>query len=468
MRTPSLRPPTRGHLLALVAAAVLAAPAAHALDLVQAWQGAQQHAPDAAAARAAREAGAARAEQARALWRPSVVAEAGAGVTQHETAVRGARFAAPAFGSSGDVSFDTSVTGGTATRWALALRQPLYSRERSARADALAIAAEAAEHAWVDARQSLMLATTEAYFLAALADQRVHLLQRQQQAVDEAAAQARDRFRLGDRPVTDVHEASARAASLQAERLAAETQAALARQALADVTGLPQAASASEPLALPGPPRPAELAPLSDWLARAQGHNAGLQQAEARLRTAQAQARASGAAFSPTLDAVAQLSHDRMAGDGDYASSASQTARQAAIGVQLTVPLYTGGLRSAQHAEARAAVDEARAGLERARQQVAQQTRSAWLDLAVGERQTAALEAALQASRARLDATRVGREVGDRTTLDLLQAENDAAAAELALLQARVHLLAGRLRLAALAGELDDTQLQLANGQLVP
>ena len=56
---------------------------------------------------------------------------------------------------------------------------------------------------------------------------------------------------------------------------------------------------------------------------------------------------------------------------------------------------------------------------------------------------------------------------GRRTTLELLNAENDAAAAELALLQARVALLLDRLRLAALAGKLDELQLQQVNASLL-
>ena len=70
---------------------------------------------------------------------------------------------------------------------------------------------------------------------------------------------------------------------------------------------------------------------------------------------------------------------------------------------------------------------------------------------------------ALAASEARLDATRLGHEVGHRTLLDVLNAENDAAAARLALAQARTGLLLDRLRLAALAGQLDEDTLHSAN-----
>jgi outer membrane protein len=98
---------------------------------------------------------------------------------------------------------------------------------------------------------------------------------------------------------------------------------------------------------------------------------------------------------------------------------------------------------------------------------VAQQTRAAWLGLTVGGSRAAALNEALIASRARLEATRTGRQVGERTTLELLNAENDTAMAELALQQARVTLLLDRLRLAALAGQLDEAQLRAVNAGLM-
>ena len=72
----------------------------------------------------------------------------------------------------------------------------------------------------------------------------------------------------------------------------------------------------------------------------------------------------------------------------------------------------------------------------------------------------------MSASLARLDATGVGLQAGDRTTLDLLNAQNDAAGAELAVLQARVQEHLQRLRLAAAAGALDEALLARLNREL--
>ena len=448
--------------LVALALAAAAAPPAWSTDLLDVWRAAAGHDPECAAARAAHQAGQARRQQAAALWRPNVLLEAGAGRATGENAIRGARFATPGFGESTGVDFDTSVTNGTSTRYALVLRQPLYDRERSAQREQLEIAAGMTDIQWRAAEQALMLRSAERYFDAALAAHQLRLLQEQESAVEKARTEAEDRFRLGDRPVTDVHEATARAAALRAQRLAAGSALELQRQRLADLTGQPPEAQ----LPLPRTASPeAEAGTLQSWLDRAAQANPQVLLAQAQLRHAEQEARKSAGALAPTVNLVGQIGRERLSGSGDF-GNASQTGTQRAIGVQLAVPLYTGGARSARSDETQALAQQARAQLEQARLEAAQQTRAPWLDLTVGSARLAALEAALQASRARLDATRTGLQAGDRTTLDLLNAQNDAAGAELALLQARVQQLTHRLRLAALAGELDEAQLGAVNRAL--
>jgi outer membrane protein len=136
------------------------------------------------------------------------------------------------------------------------------------------------------------------------------------------------------------------------------------------------------------------------------------------------------------------------------------------VGVQLNVPLSTGGYRSAKEEEALRLQDKAQAQVQSTREQVAQQVHAAWLGLNLGAERVQALMDALSASEARRDATQTGHEVGHRTLLDRLNAENDTAAARLALAQARSGLLLDRLRLAQLAGRLDEEALRGANAQL--
>ena len=455
-------PPLRR--LSLLALGSLAALSAQALDLKEAWQAARGHDPQVAVSQAAREAGAARRAQANALWQPAVQLSTTAALASADSAMGGAHFSAPGLGASDGVGFGTSVRGGTSTRWAVSARQPLLNPERQAKGRQLDLSADLADLAWQAAQQEVMLHTAQRYFDVTLAQRRLELLRQQQASVDKTLVEAKDRFALGDKPVTDIHEASARALALQAQVLAAQGELDLASALLADTTGL---ASIGTDLRAPGAgaAQPLALQPLAYWLAEAADHNLGVRMQQAAVQVAQQEVAKHQAASAATLDLVAQAGRDRLSGNGSF-GAASTTASQQMVGLQLNLPLYTGGYRSARLSEALALEDKARAEVEATRQQVRQQTQTAWQGLQLGQARLQALEAAQTASAARLDATALGRQVGDRTTLELLQAQNDAASADLALVQARTDLLMNRLRLHALAGQLTETQLDAVNAQL--
>ncbi|MCX7258415.1 MAG: TolC family protein, partial [Polaromonas sp.] len=197
----------------------------------------------------------------------------------------------------------------------------------------------------------------------------------------------------------------------------------------------------------------------------AQDSNPQLRLQKVNAESARQEVKKHSAIAAPTLDLVAQAGRERLSGSGDF-GAASNTSRQQMIGLQLNLPLYTGGMRSAKLEEALRLQDKADAEIAQSQQQIAQQTRAAWLGLQTGAARLSALEQATAASQSRLGATRLGRQVGDRTTLDLLNAENDASSADLALLQARIEVLQNRLRLQALAGQLGEAQLQSVSALL--
>lgn len=445
-------------------ACLLAAGAAQATGLLESWMAASVNDPDWAVANAAHAAAAPRRDQANALWRPTVTLNATVGIANSATQTQGAQFSAPGFGRSTGVDFATSVNGGSSERWAVEARQPLYNPARRAEQRQLDLSVDRADLEWAAARQQLMLRTAQRYFELAVATETQRVLERQFDAVQRASDEARDRFRLGDVPVTDIQEAEARLADLQAQRLAAAGDVELARERLADSTGL----SAGSLMArLPEvPAAPAPLA-LDAWLAEADGGNFEIRLRELAREMAHVEASRHSRAASPTVDLVAQAGRDHLAGSGD-SSSASNGATNAVIGVQLTVPLFTGGLRAAKELEGIRLADMAAAQVLGARLQTAQAVRSAWRGLNVGAERVRALEQAQAASSTRLDATRLGHQVGDRTTLDLLNAENDAAAARLALAKARVSVAMNRLQLAALAGQLDEGLLRSIDESLQP
>lgn len=438
---------------------------AQAADLTRIWQAAQEHDPSSAITRSTREAAETHRDQAAALWRPNVQLQATTGRSNAESQTRGANFSAPGFDNTGNVAFNTSVDDGRSNAWALSLRQPLINRERRLRAQQLDLSSDSAPIRAQAATDELMLLTVRRYFDVVLSRQRTRLLKAQEQAVRHILAEAQDRFTLGDAPITDVHEAQASADSLQAQTLQAEDEQALAEQRLGDSTGLDAVG-----LTLAGPAEqttPIEWPALSECLSRAEAKNPWIALLQAQRDGARLETLAQGASASISLDLVAQAGAQTLQGSGDYGPAGS-AQRQQMIGLQLQVPLYSGGARSARENEALKLQEKADAELDQMRLQVRQQTEGAWRALKVADARIRALASALKASESRLEATRLGREVGDRTTLDLLRAENDAVAARLELAQARVDALINQLRLQASMGDLSDAQLAAVNARLQP
>jgi outer membrane protein len=165
---------------------------------------------------------------------------------------------------------------------------------------------------------------------------------------------------------------------------------------------------------------------------------------------------------SVKLDAIGQVSHDELIGNGSY-GSASARATNALIGLQVSIPLSTGGYREAKLEENIQLANQAQIDVDRTRQQIAQKIKQTYLQISIGKSRLTAISQALQAGEMRLDATRLGRQVGDRTTLDVLNAENEVAISQLNLVQEQVNLLMNQLQLSALIGRLDKDVLSEVN-----
>lgn len=440
---------------------------APAADLREAWLATRQHHPDMAAATATRAAGEARLLQAGRLWNPTVTTQLAAGAMGSRTSSQGAAFSLPGAARASGVGFDTSVSGGPGARWSLEARMPLYSPERSAQERQLRLAAESAGLQASLVQQQLMLHTAQQYFAVVQSQQQYQLLLRQQTATQQARQEATDRFRVGDTPITDVREAEARALAVSAQVQAADVEVQIARQTLAQTTGwdqeqLPQLQPpATLAFAASGVPGGRALPPLAHWLELAARDNLELRAQALAVTLAEQEVAKATRAASMKVDLVAQAGADHLSGSGPW-GPASNAARQYALGVQIQVPLSTGGQLDARLQELLHLQDKAQADLESGRLAVAQRVHATWLRLQAGAARTEALDSAQLAARVRLDATQLGRQVGDRTTLALLQAHSDATQSQTDLLQHRIRMAHDYLQLMALTGRLDEDALQAA------
>lgn len=436
----------------------------HAGDLMTVWQAAEQHDLSYQAAHAGYQAGQTQKAQASALWRPTVQVSGTAGRMSSQSQIDGAQFSAPgAFGVTNNANFNTSINGGVLQRWSLQARQPLLSGDRLAQGHELDLKAQIAELNWARTRQALLLKTAQRYLDVVLAQEALRVVAQQKMAVEQALAEVKQRFQLGDVPVTDTHEAEARYDSVVAEMVAAESDLSLKRQALGDMTGMDL-----EQKELAGPyagSLPDAGAPLKEWLAEVSHQNLDWQAKSLEAEVARQEAKRYEALASPSVDLVGEVDSDHLSGTGDY-GAASNSMRSSLVGVQVTIPLYSGGLRSAHHDEKSYQARQTEIEADQWHQQALLETRQSWLGVTSGLRRVTALDQAVHASDERVSSTRLGQQVGDRSTLDFLNAQSDRAALRLSWLQARIAVLINRLQLAALSGHLVEADLLTIDQQL--
>ncbi|MGB7816340.1 MAG: TolC family outer membrane protein [Methylotenera sp.] len=447
---------------------MLTASQAQAFDLLEAWQAARTYDPQFASARAGAEAGRTKTLQAQALKSPQVTLNAGAAGVNSDNKITDAQFSNAQFagggaGAKGTTDFRTRTDGGLNLNMNLRAEYPLYDATRNNSAVQLNKQAQLAEVQLTADEQHLMQRVAQSYFDTLLAADTLATLKTQQAAVAEALASSKERFREGDVAIIDTHETQARYDMLASQVLEAESNLQLARAALADMTGNQDAALAQLP-------RKADLqryvgGDLQGWLGRAQSNHPQVQAQQLQQDIAHSESDKFQTKYSPVLNLVAQAGGERL--QGLSGNDADLTNRQLSLGVQLTIPLYSGGMRGAKYQEAIALEDKARNQTEFARQQAARDARSAWMAVTVGQGQVKALEQAEHSAEIKLDSTRLGRDVGDRTTLDVLNSEQELYNTRLALYRSRYQVLLALTNLSAAAGELGEPRLQEINQLLI-
>jgi outer membrane protein len=434
------------------------------LGVVDAWRAAMQHDPQFEAARAQWEAGKTHADQGRALWMPTLAVQGSAGRADQQSESSGAAFSAPGFGSTNGVDFRTSVNNGTSRQWAFVAEQPLHDPGRMADFTSQKNTAAIADAQFQQARQDLLLRTARAYFAVLNARAQLVALRRLHAAAEQARGTAQGRYESDEVSATDMREAQASADAIGVQELDAQAAVTLSEAAFTDLTGLEPVAlkdlPESEPAALPAPDS------LESWTQRALAGSPQLAMQRLAVATASAQVERYGMLAAPKLSVVARIGRETLQGNGDF-GSADITGRQASIALQASIPLFTGGMRTAQRHEAKALAHKAGAELNAVDQQVRQQTRAAWLGLTTAAARVHALQRLHGSTQDRLGATRLGVEIGDRTALELLNAQADYLRSGTDFQKAQSDWLLADLQLGAVAGALSEADLQRVDGHLV-
>lgn len=344
----------------------------------------------------------------------------------------------------------------------LSLTQPLYRPQNLTQYEQAKTQLTLADAQFSAAAQDLMLRVAQAYFDVLLALDNVAFAAAQKAAIAEQLAQAKRNFEVGTATITDQHDAQARYDLTASQEIAAQNDLEIKRRALEQLIGKPAPVLAllgkDLPLSMPEPPS------MEAWVAEANASNLQIQASEAGLAFASQEVTRNRGGHLPTLDAFASYS-DTGSGAGLQGGPGLDTTTKV-IGVQLAVPIYQGGLINSRIREALANEDKARQDLENARRSAVLATRQAFLGVSNGVAQVKALQAALVSSQSSLDSTRLGMEVGVRTQVDVLNAQQQFFSTRRDLAQATYNYILSLLKLKSAVGRLTEDDLAKVNGWL--
>lgn len=374
----------------------------------------------------------------------------------------------PRIAASADIArerFDSSVAAAanfTSQTYGVQLTYPIYNAQNSAALDQSKLQVSSSEARLATAEQDLVLRVAEAYFDVLAAENSFETTRSEKKAIAEQLAAAKRNFEVGTATITDQQEAQARFDLAVAQEVAAQNDLLVNRSALEILTGkrLPMLAELIPGIELKGP-QPADEA---TWTDNARQNNLVVQQAFLGTELAKREIDRQRYASRPTLNAVGQLAHSR----NPSSSLQGIQANTASLGLQLSVPLYTGGAIQAGVRQASANFDKANSDLEVARRQAEQGARQSYLGLISGLGQVRALEAAEKSSKLALDSNRLGYRVGVRINIDVLNAQQQLFSTQRDLARARYDVLVNGLRLKSTTATLGAADLRQVSALLAP
>jgi len=444
--------------ICLVAAGLLLAAPAWAVDLVGVHDLAFKNDPRLRAAELRREA----VGENKAIARANLLPQLGgsAAMTLGNRDIKLPKTDIPDFPSKIESDIDT-------VNYRLDLRQSLYDRANYEALDVARGQISQAEAIYQVAYQDFLLRVAQRYFLVLTLTDGVTSAEAEEKAFQRQYEQAEQRFEVGLTAVTDVHEARASYDNARARAIVARNDLADAKEALRELTGqyFEQYDALQEVLPLVEPdPNNAE-----GWVDLALQNNPSVLSSRAALEVAEATVRLARSGHLPTLDLIGSLNRtddnkykytDLITGGQLTGSTTTDTSQ---IQLALNVPIYQGSRVTAQTRQAGYLMDATGQDLDDVQRGVVRQTQTAYRAVIAGIQEVEAFEQAKISAESALEATQAGFEVGTRTIVDVLIAEQRKYQAQRDNSVARHAYIIRHLQLKSVAGLLNEEDLRVVN-----
>jgi outer membrane protein len=355
---------------------------------------------------------------------------------------------------------------GDGETWTLSLRQSIFSWESWATLKRANAERAQAEADYLVAQQDLVVRTAAAYFNVLAARDTLEAGQAAHDAIGRQLEQSEKRFEVGLIAVTDVQDAkaafdSATAVLIQAKRNLA-TSGEILRELTGDIWDVLERPGDDMPLKGPDPESP------EDWVKLAMDQNARLISSRLAADISRANVNVERGGHAPSVDFVVNRRFNETTGTlkGTTAGDTSDRDYGTVYGIQVTVPIFSGGQTSSRIRQAEYRDIAARERLERSARETERSTRDAYLGVNSEVARVRSLQQAVESAKTALEATEAGYEVGTRTSVDVLQARQRLFQSQTEFARSRYDYLLNVLRLQQAAGTLDRKGLEDINALL--
>ena len=366
------------------------------------------------------------------------------------------------------VSSSTTKSHSSGRNFGLQLNQTIYNHANYTQLRA-AKKRDAVSEAQYDAENdNLIVRVAEAYFNTLTAIDALVNSHAEERAVKRQLDQAEQRFDVGLTAITDVHEARARYDGSRAGTIASEVSLEDAREALTQITGQPleNLRGLADDFA---PQRPSPDG-IDAWVALTREQNPTLLSQALSAEADELDVATARAGHLPSLSASA--SRGRGYGWGTSAADlgiipSNNSSDDWRVGINLTVPLFSGFATQSQVKLALNARDQNAFRYDQNERAILRQTRNAYRALDAGISEVEARKQAVISAQSALEATEAGFEVGTRTIVDVLLSQQVLFQAQSAYSSSRHNFLVNTLRLKQAAGVIEVSDLEGVNQYLV-
>lgn len=304
--------------------------------------------------------------------------------------------------------------------------------------------------------QQVLLDAVTAYMNVLRDEAVVELNKNNVQVLERQLQASQDRFRVGEVTRTDVAQSEARLEGAKSNLLTADATLAASRAQYRRVVG-------RAPASLENPSRQPELpASLDEAIEVAMELSPGVIAARHNERAAKQAVSVAKGALLPTLNAQVQYSDfDTTGFNATTGGTVGQNTKNTSVGVELSVPLYQGGSRYSSIRRAKQVRSQRLMEIQQAERVAQENVFVAWDRYRAAVGQIKSSEAQVRASEIALEGVRQEAYVGSRTTLDVLNAEQELLNARVALVRAQRDEAVTAYSLVSATGKLTARDLRL-------